>query len=105
VTNVGYTSGAAIAAVVNVDAAAPLTTYNVTVTNPDGGSATGFGLVSVEATAGLAAPPSKGTPSTPPPPPSITSLLMISGPIGSTVTINGPDLRATATNNSINIHA
>ncbi|TMA54203.1 MAG: hypothetical protein E6J75_14220, partial [Deltaproteobacteria bacterium] len=66
VTNVGYTSAAAIAAVVNVDPAAPLTTYNVTVTNPDGGSATGFGLVSVEATAGLAAPPSKGTPSTPP---------------------------------------
>ncbi|TMA53749.1 MAG: hypothetical protein E6J75_14960, partial [Deltaproteobacteria bacterium] len=101
VTNVGYTSGAAIAAVVNVDAAAPLTTYNVTVTNPDGGSATGFGLVSVEATAGLAAPPSKGTPSTPPPPPSITSLLMISGPIGSSVTINGSGFSATATNNSV----
>jgi uncharacterized repeat protein (TIGR01451 family) len=90
VLNVGYTSDTTATAIVGVADAAPETTSNVTVTNPDGGSATGLGIVSVGSSKCQDAPPPKNTnPPPPPPPPTISSLSAGSGPIGSSLTING----------------
>ncbi len=88
VVEVGYTDATAMSAILNVDAAAG-TAYDVTVINPDGGSATAVAALAV-ATQGLPAPPSKNqTPPPPPSPPVLASLSAPAGPIASTVTLTG----------------
>jgi uncharacterized repeat protein (TIGR01451 family) len=90
ISDVGYTDPSTLTAIVSVGAAVPTGTYDVGVTNPDGGSASGSGLLRVVVTDGLPAPPSKNpAPPPPPPPPVVGSLSASAGPIGSTVTITG----------------
>jgi len=101
VVEIGYTSQTTMTAVVSVDASAALTAYNVTVTNPDGGSATGVGIISVAAATGGSAPPAKSGGTAPPPPPSITSLTPNAGALGRSVGITGSGFSATASSNSV----
>src|SRR5262249_26121434 len=99
VVSVGYSGPTSIAAIVNVSAAAALTSYDVTVINPDGGMGTGTAVLSVTDTAGLPAPPaSNKTPPPPPPPPSITALTPNVGPLRAVSVIPGSNFSATAAN-------
>ena len=101
VVDVGYTNPTTITAYVNVDQTATVSLYNVTVINPDGGSATG--TVSVEESTGGSAPPGKVNqpPPPPPPPPAISTLTPNAAALGSNILVNGSGFSATASSNSV----